>query len=104
MAALLVAVDIAVSGYLVNYAIGRAGDGGGDCNVEEVVIEAEGAKARIKAERAAQTLETIEFLNVVPSKPVEATATDCGHLVGIVTCAMPTTPPPHQPVRRYLPH
>ena len=35
--ALLVAVDIAVSGYLVNYAIGRAGDGG-DRNAEEVMM------------------------------------------------------------------
>ena len=82
MVALLVAVDIAVSGYLVNYAIGRAGNGG-DRNVEEVVIEAEGTEARIEAERAVQALETAEFLNAVPGEPVEITAADGIHLAAI---------------------
>lgn len=80
--ALLVAVDVAVSGYLVNYAIGRAGDGG-DRNVEEVVIEAEGTEARIEAERTAQAQETAEFLNAVPGELVEITAADGVHLAGI---------------------
>lgn len=81
--ALLVVVDIAVSSYLVNYAIGRAGDGG-DRNVEEVVIEAEGTVARIEAERAAQAVETAKFLNAVPGEPVEITAAGGIHLAGIV--------------------
>lgn len=80
--ALLAAVNIAVSGYLMNYAIGRAGDGG-ERNVEEVVIEAEGTEARIEAGRAAQALETEEFLSAVPGETVEITADDDTHLAGI---------------------
>lgn len=53
---LLVVVDIAVSGYLVNYAIGRAGDGG-DRSVKGIVAEAEGTEARIEVEHAVQALE-----------------------------------------------
>ena len=81
--ALMIAVDVAASGYLMNYAIGRAGDGG-DRNVEEIVIEAEGTEARIEAERTAQAQETAEFLNAIPGEPVEITAADGVHLAGIV--------------------
>lgn len=81
--ALLVAADIAISSYLVNYAIGRAGDGG-DRNVEEVVIETEGTEARIEAERAAQARETAEFLTAVQGEPVEIAAADGVRLAGIV--------------------
>lgn len=49
---LLVVVDIAVSGYLVNCAIGRAGDGD-DRNAEKVGIEIEGTEALIEVERVA---------------------------------------------------
>lgn len=80
---LLIAAVAFASSYLVNYAIGRTGDGG-DRNVEEVVIEVEGTEARIEAERAAQSLETEEFLNAVPGKAVEITATDGARLAGIV--------------------
>lgn len=76
-------VDIAVSGYLVNYAIGRAGDGS-NRNVEEAAIEVEGTESRIETERAAQAQETAEFLNAVPGEPVEITAADGVHLAGIV--------------------
>lgn len=43
VAVLLVVVDIAVSGYLVDYAIGCSGDGG-DRNAEEIIIETEGRR------------------------------------------------------------
>ena len=79
---LLVAAVAFASSYLVNYAIGRAGDGG-DRNVEEVVIEAEGTEARIEAERAAQAEKTAEFLNAVPGEPVEIAAADDVRLAGI---------------------
>lgn len=81
--ALLVAADIAISSYLVNYAIGRAGDGG-DRNVEKVIIETEGTEARIEAERAVQAQETAEFLNAVPGESVGITAADGVHLAGVV--------------------
>ncbi len=80
---LLVAAVAFASSYLVNYAIGRAGDGG-DRNVEEVVIETEGTEARIEAERTAQTRETAEFLNAVPGESVGITAADGVHLAGVV--------------------
>lgn len=81
---LLVAVDIAVSGYLVNYAIGRAGDGG-DRSVEEVAfVEPEGTEARIEANRSAQALKTAEFLDQVPAKQVEVTVNDGIRLFGVV--------------------
>lgn len=83
VAVLLAAVGVAVGGCLANCAIGRAGDGG-DRNVEEVVIEAEGTEARIEPEYAAQAKETAEFLNAVPGEPVEITVADGVHLVGIV--------------------
>lgn len=79
---LLIAVDIAASSYLVNYAIGRAGDGG-DRNVEEVVFdELEGTEARIEANRAAQTIKTEEFLSQVPGEQVEMVASDGVRLSG----------------------
>ena len=82
--ALLIVVDVAASSYLVNYAIGRAGDGG-DRNVEEVVfVEGEGTEARIEAERAAQAAKTAEFLEQVPGTEVEITADDGVRLSGVV--------------------
>lgn len=81
--ALLAIAVIGVSNYLVDYAIGRAGDGG-DRNVEEVVIEAEGTEARIEANRVAEAAKTSEFLNAVPGEPVEIAATDGIVLAGIV--------------------
>lgn len=81
--ALLVAVDIAVSGYLANCTIRRAGDGG--CrNVEEVVTEAKGAEARIEAERAAQAKKTVGSPNAVPGELVEIAAADGIRLFGII--------------------
>ena len=79
---LLAAALVGASSYLVDYAIGRAGDGG-DRNVEEVVfIEGEGAEARIEAERAAQALKTTEFLEQVSAEQVEIIAGDGVRLVG----------------------
>lgn len=74
--ALLIVVDVAASAYLVNYAIGRAGDGG-DRDMEEVVfVEPGEVEARIEANCAAQAVKTAEFLERVPGEQVEIAASD----------------------------
>lgn len=81
--ALLVAADVAVSAYLLNYAIGRTG-GGSDYEAEEpAFVEAEEARSHAEANRALQALRTAEFLEQVAGEQAQITAQDGTRLSGV---------------------
>ncbi len=81
---LVVAVVLGgVSNYLVNYAIGRSGDGGDRDVALEVEQTAEGVEATIAANRAAFAEKTDAFLKEHPGEDVSITSDDGLTLHGV---------------------
>lgn len=81
--ALLLCVDILGGNYLVNYAIGRAGDGGNRNVALEVEPAAEGVELIIQQNRKLQHERTEAFLNECPGETIKLDVDQKNQLSGV---------------------
>lgn len=80
---ILLAADLFISNYLVNYAIGRSGDGGDREVSLDVETPGEGVEKTIADNRALQQIKNEEFLAEHPGETVGITSDDGLALNGV---------------------
>ena len=102
---LVAAVIAFASSYLVNYAIGRSGDGGDREVALDVEAPTDGVEQLIAENRAVQKQANEEFLQQNPGQTVQITAADGLRLNGVYYPNTGDCPArlPRQPYRRDQP-